>query len=305
MTTPASVRAPGDLCRYGLPTGSWPPGMPPDGCFYRRLAADVERHGFDLLFDGDHLCMHNPNPDPLAILGTYAGATERVLLGTGALLPALRAPVVMPKQLATIDYVSGGHLIVGVDVGGEIEQEWRAMEIPRERRGARTDEALALLRAFWSTEELAFDGQFRRVHGVTSSPRRLVRLQRVDRPGRRRIDTIAHLRDHDMDDYRISYEIFTYVSDSHEHARTMAGRVREALRHEFDHLFDAFCAVGTPDHVAERSQQFRDAGVHDFLLVPLCPWSSTPSRSSGWPPSSTPTRPGPRDGRRARAQPGA
>jgi alkanesulfonate monooxygenase SsuD/methylene tetrahydromethanopterin reductase-like flavin-dependent oxidoreductase (luciferase family) len=285
MTTPASVRARGDHCRYGPLTGSWPLGMPPDGGFYRRLAADVERHGFDFLFDGDHLFMHNPNPGPLAILGTYAGATERVVLGTGVLLAALRAPVVIAKQLATIDYVSGGHLIVGVDVGGEVEQEWRAMEIPREQRGARTDEALALLRAFWSTEELAFDGQFRHVHGVTSSPESATTGGPPIWVGRRSDKALARAARDDgwcaynastsrgatgstpspacatttWNEYRISYAIFTYVSDSHEHDRTMAGQVLgKRYSQEFDHFLDAFRAVGTPDHVAE---QFRSSAT--------------------------------------------
>jgi probable F420-dependent oxidoreductase len=301
LPTPARREPLDGTARFGFMTGSWPLGLPPDGGFYRQFAAQVERSGFDLLFSGDHLFMHNPNADALALLATYGGVTERVLLGTGVLLPALREPVVMAKQLATIDYVSGGRLIAGMGVGGEIEQEWRAMEIPREERGARTDEALDLMQAFWSGEELNFDGRFRHVHGVTGSPApasaggppiwiggrsdaALSRAARYDgwcaystslNRMRRSLATIEQLRPGGLEHYRVSYAIFTYVSDVHEEAREMAARIlRKRYEQDFDDFLDVFCAVGTPDHIAERFAQYQEAGVQDFLMVPQCPWEN-------------------------------
>jgi probable F420-dependent oxidoreductase len=298
-TAPAAVIPGANVTRHGFLTGSWPLGLPTEGSFYRELARAVEDQGFDFLFSGDHLFMYNPNVDALVLLAAYGGATRRLLLGTGVLLPALREPVVTAKQLASIDYLTGGRLIVGVGVGGEIEAEWRAMQVPREQRGARTDEALDLMRAFWSDEPLEFDGRFRQVHGVTGSPatataggppiwiggrsdKALERAARFDGwcayscslgRMRRSIDAIGELRRGDMSDYRISYLIFTYVADSHEQAREMAARVLGRRYHQdFEHLLDALCAVGTPEHVAERLAAYREAGVQDFLFVPQCPW---------------------------------
>jgi probable F420-dependent oxidoreductase len=303
--TPARATPASGIARFGFMTGSWPLGMPPDGGFYRGFAAQVEGLGFDLLFSGDHLFMHNPNADALALLAAYGGATSRVLLGTGVLLPALREPVVTAKQLATIDYLSQGRLIAGIGVGGEIEQEWRAMEVPREQRGARTDEALELMQTFWSGEEMHFDGRFRHVHGVAGSPRpataggppiwiggrsdaALRRAARYDgwcaysvslKRIRRSLETIEQHRPDGLDDYRISYAIFTCVSDVHEHARELAGRVlRKRYDQDFDNFLDSLCAVGSPDYVRERFEQYREAGVQDFLMVPQCPWEDYPEQ---------------------------
>lgn len=296
---PAALIPEADVSRYGFLTGSWPLGLPPEGNFYRELAIAVEERGFDFLFSGDHLFMHNPNVDPLVLLAAYGAATRRLLLGTGVLLPALREPVVTAKQLASIDYLTGGRLIVGVGVGGEIEAEWRAMQVPRGQRGARTDEALGLMRAFWSDEPINFDGRFRQVHGVTGSPatatpggppiwiggrsdKALERASRFDgwcayscslRRIRRSIDAISERRHGDMSGYRISYLIFTYVADSHEQAREMAARVLgRRYQQDFEGLLDALCAVGCADYVSERLAAYREAGVQDFLFVPQCPW---------------------------------
>jgi alkanesulfonate monooxygenase SsuD/methylene tetrahydromethanopterin reductase-like flavin-dependent oxidoreductase (luciferase family) len=285
--------------RYGILTGSWPMGLPPDGRFYVDLARRVESGGFDALFSGDHLFMYGPNADPLPLLGVYAGATERLLLGTAVLLPALREPVVLAKQLATIDYISGGRLVVGAGVGGEVGQEWDAMEIPVGQRGARTDEALALMRAFWSGAPLDFHGRFRTVTGVTGSPacatpggppiwiggRSDAALARAARHDgwcaysssvnriRASVAAIVDLRGGDMENYRISLAAFACVDDDRQAARDMTARVLgRRYRQDFSGFLDAFCVVGTPEDAAAAVARFHDAGVDDLFFVPQVPW---------------------------------
>ena len=137
--------------------------MPSGGSFYARFARTVERSGFDLLFAGDHIFGHAANPDALAILAHYAATTERVTLGTAVLVAALREPLVSAKQLATIDYLSEGRLVVGVGLGGEVTQEWEAQGIDPRTRAARTDEYVELMRQFWSGRPISFQGRFRQV----------------------------------------------------------------------------------------------------------------------------------------------
>ena len=302
---PLPTDAPPDRARYGIQTGSWPLGMPASGSFYRDLAKQVEGRGYDLLFSGDHMFMHNPNAEPLTLLGSWAGTSERLLLGTGVLLPALREPLLVAKQLATLDFLSQGRLIVGVGVGGEIEQEWRAMEIPREQRGARTEEALVLMRSFWNGEELDFQGRFRTVSGVTGSPpthapggppiwiggrsdaalRRAARhdgwcaysssLGRIERS----LAAIAERRPAGLADFRVSFVIFTLVADTRDEARALAGEVLgRRYKQDFDHFLDSLCAVGTAEEVAERFRLYREAGVQDFLAVPQVPWQRYPEQ---------------------------
>lgn len=291
--------------RVGVLTGSWPLGMPSAGAFYRDLATQVEGLGFDLLFAGDHLFMHNPNPEAVTVLSTYAAVTTRVLVGTAVLLPALREPALAAKQLATLDYLSGGRLVVGVGVGGEIEQEWAAMEVPRAQRGARTDEYLSLMAELWSGREVGFSGSFRSVHGVEGSPvpttpggppvwiggrsdRALQRAARHDgwcayasspRRVRLGVERINELREGADDPYRFSCVLFTYVDRSRERAREMAARVLgQRYAQDFDRFIEAFCAVGTAEDLAARVDEYHAAGMQDVLLCPQAPWEEVPEQ---------------------------
>src|SRR5690349_10013325 len=86
--------------------------------------------------------------------------TERVDVGAAVLLLPLYHPVVLAKQLADLDARSGGRLRVGVGVGGEFPQEFRAVGVPMGERGARTSEAMEVLRALWQGGPVTRRGRF-------------------------------------------------------------------------------------------------------------------------------------------------
>lgn len=284
--------------RTGILTGSWPLGMPVAGGFFRDLAQQVEGLGYDLLFHGDHLFMYNPNPDALVVLSHMAACTKRVVLGTGVLLPALREPAVMAKQIATLDYLSDGRFVLGVGVGGEVEQEWNAMQVPRETRGARTDEYLALMQALWSGDVVDHHGHFRSIAGVRGTPaprqaggppvwvggrgdaslRRAARHQgwfpyaMSPRRVREGVATLSAMMGTIPDAFRIAYVLFAYVDDDEMRAREMAGRVLgKRYAQDFDKLLGPICAIGTPAQVAARVAEYRDAGTQDIIIVPQAP----------------------------------
>ncbi len=291
--------------RTGILTGSWPLGMPPAGSFYRDLAQQVEGLGYELLFHGDHLFMYNPNPDALVVLSHMAACTKRVVLGTGVLLPALREPAVMAKQIATLDYLSEGRFVLGVGVGGEVEQEWNAMQVPRETRGARTDEYLALMQALWSGEVIDHQGRFRSVSGVRGTPapsqaggppvwvggrgdaslRRAARHQgwfpyaMSPRRVREGVATLTAMMGAIPEGFRIAYVLFAYVDHDEQHAREMAGRVLgKRYAQDFDKLLGPICAIGTPAQVAARVAEYRDAGAQDIIIVPQAPAEEYPQQ---------------------------
>lgn len=142
------------------------------GVDVRRLAhtaAAVEAAGFDSIWVSDHVLMptaiDTPYPftddgdivwnlddpwfDPLIWLTAVAGATERVEIGTNVLLAALRPPLQLGKQLASLDQISGGRLSVGVGAGWLLE-EFEALGVPTERRGRRLDTWVEILRESWT-----------------------------------------------------------------------------------------------------------------------------------------------------------
>ncbi|MFF7992133.1 LLM class flavin-dependent oxidoreductase [Kitasatospora xanthocidica] len=142
-----------------LPTGQdqWAAHDPRDLIGFARRS---EEAGFSSLFVNDSLL--SPRIEPLTMLAAVAPVTERVRLGTGALLPVLRRPVQTAQALASVDLLSGGRLTVAVGAGfpGRFGRPLHELsQVPWERRFARLDETVALWRAIWSGAE-EFHGEF-------------------------------------------------------------------------------------------------------------------------------------------------
>ena len=113
------------------------------------IAAKIESLGFDSLWTPDHVAYTQPIADPFQVLSICAAATRRITLGTAVYLLPLRHPAHVAKQTASLDWLCGGRLVLGVGVGGEFPQEFAACEIPLAERGARASEAMPIVRALW------------------------------------------------------------------------------------------------------------------------------------------------------------
>jgi probable F420-dependent oxidoreductase len=111
-----------------------------------------------------------PIPDPLIWLAYVASVTTTIRLATGILILPERNPVVLAKELATLDHLSGGRVELGIGVGW-LKEEFDALGVPWERRGARTDEYVAAMRALWATDGASFDGEFASFTRVSSNPK--------------------------------------------------------------------------------------------------------------------------------------
>jgi probable F420-dependent oxidoreductase len=116
----------------------------------------------------------DPILDGIVSLAFLAGTTERIRLATGIVILPQRNPVVLAKQLASLDVLSGGRLIFGMGVG-YVEPEMSAVGVAMERRGARAVEYLAAMRALWEQERPTFEGEFVAFSGVNAYPRPLQR----------------------------------------------------------------------------------------------------------------------------------
>jgi probable F420-dependent oxidoreductase len=108
-------------------------------------------------------------PDPLVWLAFVAGVTSTIRLATGILILPQRNPVVLAKAVASLDVLSEGRVTLGIGVGW-LEEEFRALGVPFEGRGARADEYIAVLRALWTEELCSFHGRFVDFEGVYCRP---------------------------------------------------------------------------------------------------------------------------------------
>jgi probable F420-dependent oxidoreductase len=143
------------------------------------VAVQCERLGFDSVWVAHHVFNigyvrerlgDRPYDDALTILTWAASRTERVELGTSVLVLPYLHPATLAKQLATLDRLSGGRLVVGVGVGS-LPEENAALGVTYDRRGPLTDEFLAVMVELWTAADPQFDGEFYRFSGLKASPR--------------------------------------------------------------------------------------------------------------------------------------
>ena len=144
------------------------------------VAQQAEALGFDSVWVSDHIVVpRSAIPrfgevffEPFTTLAYVAGKTKRVRLGTSVIILPYRHPLFMGKALATLDVLSGGRLIVGAAVGW-LAEEFEALGIPFTERGARSDEALRVMRTLWTEAEPKFEGRFFRFSGIKAEPKPL------------------------------------------------------------------------------------------------------------------------------------
>jgi probable F420-dependent oxidoreductase len=132
------------------------------------LAEHAEALGFDSVWVGDSV-LARPRFEALTTLAAVAARTQRVRLGTGVLLPMLRHPVLLANEVASLDHVTNGRLILGVGIGGNapaVAREFAACGISINRRVGLFEESLALLRRLWTEPEVTFQGRYFQLQSV-------------------------------------------------------------------------------------------------------------------------------------------
>jgi probable F420-dependent oxidoreductase len=166
-----------DIGRFGvfLPSYVWEGDGPERARGIREFARAVEDLGFDSLFVTDHLIAARrfysvSFLEPLTALAVAAGATDRVRLGTSILIMPLRHPVMLAKELATLQFLSNNRLILGAGVGWN-EQEYAALGVRKSERGRRTDEMLDIMIPLLEGETVTYDGDFYSVDDLYIEPR--------------------------------------------------------------------------------------------------------------------------------------
>jgi probable F420-dependent oxidoreductase len=169
-----------------------PPQMGPiaDPDFVVRYAQLVESLGFESLWTIDHAVMHaeydsrypykttgrtplpaDANmPDPLIMMSLIAGVTERIRLGTSMLILPQRHPIILAKEVATLDQYSKGRITLGIGVGW-VEEEVATMKQDFSDRGRRANEWIEIMKTLWTEDISEFDGDYFQFRGVISNPK--------------------------------------------------------------------------------------------------------------------------------------
>jgi len=147
-----------------------------------RIAKAAEDAGFESLWTGEHVVLPDPRVapspmapdapmlDPAVALAFAAAHTKTIRLGTGIIILPQRNPLVLAKELASVDVVSGGRLIFGLGVG-YLKPEFDALGIPFDNKGPRTTEYLEAMLAMWTQASPAYEGRFVSFKGIQAMPR--------------------------------------------------------------------------------------------------------------------------------------
>ena len=166
-----------DTGRFGvfLPSYVWEGDGGERARGIKAFAREVEELGFDSLWITDHLLaarrFYSVNwLEPLMGLAVAAGVTERVRLGTSILIMPLRNPVILAKELATLQFLSDNRVILGAGVGWN-DVEYEAVGVHKSERGRRTDEMLDIMIPALEGETVTYRGQYYAVDDVFIEPR--------------------------------------------------------------------------------------------------------------------------------------
>lgn len=260
----------------------------------------IEDLGYDSAWTSEHIFFYFPTFDALTSLAAMAARTSRIRLGTAVLLLPLRPAALAAKEVASVDIISGGRVTLGVGVGGEYPKEFEAVGVPVKQRGARTDEAITVMKRLYTEDNVTFDGRFTRLRGVTLQPkpaqpggppvwiagRSEAAISRAGRlgdgylpylfsPDRLRT-SLAQVRAEaekvDRDPDRLACGIYQFIclADTYEEARKIADAdLSRRYNQPFEKLVDRYVVMGNVDDCVRRLNDFADAGARHFILVPL------------------------------------
>jgi probable F420-dependent oxidoreductase len=267
--------------KFGLMFANTGPFGVPDSLV--RLAQAAEEHGIESMWTVEHVVIpvgykspypYSPSgkipgaesvpiPDPLLPLAFVAAVTKKIRLATGILILPQRHPAYVAKEVATLDVLSAGRVILGIG-SGWLAEEFEVVGVPFRERGARTDEAIRALRSLWKSTPEAFSGKFYRWPAVESNPKP------VQKPG-----------------------VPIVIGGHSEAAARRAARLgdgffpargdRETLNHLFTVLREECAKVGrNPRDIeittgaganadADVVKRFQDLGVQRFMVSPAGP----------------------------------
>jgi probable F420-dependent oxidoreductase len=264
-------------------------------------ARAAEALGYDFVSTGEHVFFYGPIGNGLISMAAAAGATKRIKLMTTITLVPLYPPALLAKLAAALDVVSGGRLHLGVGVGGEYPKEFEAVGVAVSERGARTDEALEVLRRLWTEDDVHFEGRFTRLPGVTLAPkprqkphpplwisgrsdaavRRCARFgsgwlpymytPEMVRSSLEKIDGM--MRDAGRaEPVRPGLFIFVAVhEDRDEGIRMATERLSAQYNQDFSKRVGRYALAGTPEDCVARLREYVDAGARTIILNSACP----------------------------------
>ncbi|MCB1645830.1 MAG: TIGR03619 family F420-dependent LLM class oxidoreductase [Pseudomonadales bacterium] len=251
--------------------------------------------GVNSLWQTDRLVTREPMLESLATMAALAGATRRIRFGMNVASIALRDPLLLARQCATIDMLSEGRLLPAFGIGSALSDDYRATGTPTRRRGKKADEALQLVRQLWQQESVDFDGEFFHYQRASIAPKPAnpsiplwiggsseAAMQRVARYGTgwlggldtpaqaavmvRGIREALKVTGRKIDDDHYGATFSFRFGDPEE---PVAKAAIEGLRQRLNQDPADYLAIGDGELIRSRVLEFVRAGCQKFVLLPI------------------------------------
>ena len=284
--------------RIGIGFGGWPFPHKDPSLLWEYVDA-CEELDIDSLWLSDRIVSEAMNVEPMIALSFIAARTQKLKFGTSVLALPLRNPTVLAKEVATLDFLSGGRSLPAVGLGTEEEREYEACGTRRSQRVGRTEEAIQIMRLLWSQDSVTFHGRYYTLNDVSVHPKPVQKelppvwiggrtepaLRRTARVGDGWLvsqatpdevsDGVSKIKSwaveygNDIEDDHYGALFSFNIADSHEEARRQAEPYM--LRRRTDVDYEAFSAFGSADDVADLIDRYIEGGATKFVARPACP----------------------------------
>ena len=285
--------------RIGIGLGSWPFGaITPASVF--EFIDRCEALDIDSIWLSDRIAGRDDLLEPVTFMAFMASRMRNMLFGTSVIVLPVRHPVVLAKELATLDLLSGGRLLPAVGIGPPTSEDFRATGIEQKGRGRRTDEAIHLMKRLWTEDSVTFHGEYYSIEDISVTPKPAqpkgppiwiggrsmaaykragtlgdgwlsssITVEEADE-GVRSIKAYAAEAGREVPEDHFGIYLPFLFTDNRERDLDIA---RPYLHGRPDVPDDAISAVGNPDEVRARVQQYIDKGATKFVMRPACPGS--------------------------------
>ncbi|MFO1025290.1 MAG: LLM class flavin-dependent oxidoreductase [Acetobacteraceae bacterium] len=253
-----------------------------------------EEGGIDSIWQTDRLVSRTPFLECMTMLAAIAGRTKRIKFGVNVVSVAMREPLLLAKQCATVDVLSNGRLLPGFGIGSPRGGEWDAMHLDSTTRGRKTDEALEIISRLWAGEKLTFQGKHFKLTDATIRPlpvqpdlplwiggsseaaiKRTARVGTGWQAGSETPETVGQVidgikaalqetgRSIDVDHYGAAFAYRFGGPDDPGVAKVM-DQYKARTGRDASHMF----AMGDADTIMQRLQAYVHAGASKFILRP-------------------------------------
>lgn len=244
-----------------------------------RVVRLAEEAGYESLWCGEHVVLPDPQAppsplppevamlDPTVALTFAAAVTKRLRLGTGIIILPQRNPLVLAKELASLDVLSNGRLIFGVGIG-YLKAEFDAIGAPFTEKGRRTEDYLGAMKAIWTGEKASYEGRFTRFSNVRAMPRPVQQPHPEIVFGGRTPEAFDRA-------VRLARGWYGFAMDLEATKRSIDGLRAACARHgrRFEDLEISITPGGGAEPVLSRVdrdtvKRFEDVGVHRLIVFP-------------------------------------